>query len=84
MVNVPSVIVEQVLTYIRDAITIGVDRMKTNKEPVPVILCGGGSILIDPKQSFDGVTEVTESLSLDIFLHTSSSADRSPTAFCRM
>jgi hypothetical protein len=32
--------------------------MKTNKEPVPVLVCGGGSILIDPKQSFEGVIEV--------------------------
>jgi hypothetical protein len=32
--------------------------MKTNQEPVPVILCGGGSILIDINQSFEGVTKV--------------------------
>jgi hypothetical protein len=51
-------IVEQVLNYIRSTITRGIDRMKTNKEPVPVILCGGGSILMDLKQSFEGVTQV--------------------------
>ncbi len=56
--QLPSLIVEQVLNYIKSTITIGIDRMKTNKEQVPVILCGGGSILVDPKQSFDGVSQV--------------------------
>lgn len=32
--------------------------MKTNQEPIPVILCGGGSILIDSNQLFPGVTQV--------------------------
>jgi hypothetical protein len=32
--------------------------MKTDQEPVPVILCGGGSILIVINQTFAGVTEV--------------------------
>jgi len=30
--------------------------MKTNKEPVPLIFCGGGSIIINPTQSFTEVT----------------------------
>ena len=37
---------------------INIERMKTSFEPVPVILCGGGSILIDIEQSFPGITQV--------------------------
>ncbi len=51
-------IVEQVLDYIKQLTTRGIDRLKTNQEPVPVILCGGGSILIDTNQCFAGVTEI--------------------------
>jgi len=47
-----------VLDYIKQLTTRGIDRMKTDQEPVPVILCGGGSILIDINQTFAGVTEV--------------------------
>ena len=33
--------------------------MKTNQEPVSVILCGGGSIFVDIKESLADVTEVS-------------------------
>ena len=56
--NISSAIVEQALEFIKKTIATGVDRMKTNKEPVPVIICGGGSILIDPQQQFEGVTQI--------------------------
>ncbi len=51
-------IVEQVLDYIKQTTARGIDRLKTNQEPVPVILCGGGSILIDINQCFAGVIEI--------------------------
>jgi hypothetical protein len=57
-VKLSASIIEQVLDYIKQSITRSIDRLKTNQEPVPVVLCGGGSILIDINQSFDGVTEV--------------------------
>ncbi len=51
-------IIEKVLDYIRQLVGRGIDRMRTNQEPIPVILCGGGSILIDSNQKFPGVTQV--------------------------
>lgn len=35
-----------------------IDRMKTSDEPWPLILCGGGSIIIDREQTFPGISEV--------------------------
>ncbi|CAF3731587.1 unnamed protein product [Rotaria sordida] len=57
-VKLSSSIVEQVLDYIKQSTTRNIDRVKTNEESVPVILCGGGSILIDINQAFAGVTEI--------------------------
>ncbi|CAF3379002.1 unnamed protein product [Rotaria socialis] len=57
-VQLPSFIVDQVIDHIKNTISRGIDRMKTNEEPIPVILCGGGSILLNPKQTFDGVTQM--------------------------
>ncbi|CAF1446501.1 unnamed protein product, partial [Rotaria sordida] len=58
IVQLPSFIVEQVLDHIRNTISRGIDRIKTNQESIPVILCGGGSILVNPKEVFDGVTHM--------------------------
>ncbi|CAM4750368.1 unnamed protein product [Rotaria magnacalcarata] len=57
-VKLSSFIVEQVLDYVKELVTRNIERMKTNIEPVPVVLCGGGSILIDINQSFPGVTQM--------------------------
>ncbi|CAF1326807.1 unnamed protein product [Rotaria sp. Silwood1] len=57
-VKLSTFIVEQVLDYIKQLVTRSIERMKTNLESVPVILCGGGSILIDINQSFPGVTQM--------------------------
>ncbi|CAF1059782.1 unnamed protein product [Rotaria sordida] len=57
-VKLSSSIVEQVLDYIKQSTTRNIDRVKTNEESVPVILCGGGSILIDINQAFAGVTKI--------------------------
>lgn len=46
------------LDYIKELVSRGIDRMKTSQEPVPVILCGGGSILIDNNQVYSGVKQV--------------------------
>ncbi|CAF1021778.1 unnamed protein product [Rotaria sordida] len=58
IVQLPSFIVEQVLDHIRNTISRGIDRIKTNQESMPVILCGGGSILVNSKEVFDGVTHM--------------------------
>ncbi|CAF4549825.1 unnamed protein product [Rotaria magnacalcarata] len=57
-VKLSSFIVEQVLDYVKELVTRNIERMKTNIEPVPVVLCGGGSILIDIDQSFPDVTQM--------------------------
>ena len=36
----------------------GIDRMKTNAMPIPLILVGGGAVLIDPRRNLEGVSEV--------------------------
>jgi hypothetical protein len=58
MVTLSAEIIEKVLDYIRESVTRGIDRMKTNQGLIPVILCGGGSILIDNNQLYPGVTQV--------------------------
>lgn len=60
-----SKIIEHVLDYIQQSVARGIDRMRTNQEPVPVILCGGGSILIDCNYKFPGVTQVILIILLD-------------------
>ncbi|CAF1316545.1 unnamed protein product, partial [Adineta ricciae] len=57
-VEIPTSVIRQVLDHIKSTINRGIDRMKTNQEPVSVILCGGGSILVDIKESFTDVTEI--------------------------
>ncbi|CAF2860431.1 unnamed protein product [Rotaria sp. Silwood2] len=57
-VKLSPFIVEQTLDYVKQSMIRCIERMKTNLEPVPVILCGGGSILVDINQSFPGVTQM--------------------------
>ncbi|CAF1056964.1 unnamed protein product [Rotaria sordida] len=57
-VQLSTFIVEQVLDSVKQLVIRSIERMKTNPEPIPVILCGGGSILIDINQSFPGVTQL--------------------------
>jgi N-methylhydantoinase A/oxoprolinase/acetone carboxylase beta subunit len=48
--------VERVLDAIQTKINIAVDRMKTSAEPIPVIVVGGGSILIS--RPVEGASEM--------------------------
>ncbi|CAF0859847.1 unnamed protein product [Adineta steineri] len=57
-VKISTSIVQQVLDYIKQLVIKNVDRIKTNSEPVPIILCGGGSILIDTNQSIPDVIQI--------------------------
>lgn len=41
--------VQKVIALVHDMVEIAVDRMKTSAEPIPVIMVGGGSILIGQK-----------------------------------
>ena len=50
--------VERVRTTISEMIADGVDRMKTEATPLPLIACGGGAFLV-PKQ-LDGISEVVQ------------------------
>ena len=59
-VHLPMSIVQQVLDHVHQSVARGIDRMKTSPELIPVILCGGGSILLDVHQSFPGVSQVAD------------------------
>ena len=41
-----SGVIEAALDVIHDKIEVGIDRMKTSAEPVPLVLVGGGAILV--------------------------------------
>jgi N-methylhydantoinase A/oxoprolinase/acetone carboxylase beta subunit len=45
--EVPEATAREALTQIRDRIAESLDRMKTSRDPIPVVLVGGGSILLD-------------------------------------
>lgn len=57
-VTLPQSIIDETLHFIERTITMGVDRMKMNKESIPIVICGGGSILIDSQQTFTGVSQI--------------------------
>ena len=54
--GLPGPTVEQGVRRIHEIVAEGVDRMKTSSEPIPLILVGGGSCLID--RDIDGASEV--------------------------
>ncbi|MBF9016587.1 MULTISPECIES: hydantoinase/oxoprolinase N-terminal domain-containing protein [unclassified Oceanispirochaeta] len=47
---------QAVFDRMMETVSNGIDRMKLSKDPVPVVLVGGGSVLIGDK--IDGVTEL--------------------------
>lgn len=49
-------VVEQAVERIHQVVDEGVDRMKTSADPMPLILVGGGSVLINRK--IEGVSEI--------------------------
>jgi N-methylhydantoinase A/oxoprolinase/acetone carboxylase beta subunit len=44
--DLPAALVERALALIHETVETSVDRMKTSVEPIPVLLVGGGSVLI--------------------------------------
>jgi N-methylhydantoinase A/oxoprolinase/acetone carboxylase beta subunit len=54
--SVPEDLAREVESSIRSELERVIDRMKTNPEPVPVAVVGGGSILVPP--SLDGASRV--------------------------
>lgn len=48
--------VEQSMQRIRDIVEDGIDRMKTSADPVPLILVGGGSMLVS--RNLEGASQV--------------------------
>lgn len=53
--GIPAGVVDQGIARIHQQVTEGVDRMKTSAEPVPLVLVGGGSILI--RENIPGTSE---------------------------
>ncbi|MGS2724860.1 hydantoinase/oxoprolinase N-terminal domain-containing protein [Porticoccus sp. GXU_MW_L64] len=54
--NLPELLVSSAVDRIHQMIADGVDRMKTSSDSIPLILVGGGSILVD--QHITGTSEV--------------------------
>jgi N-methylhydantoinase A/oxoprolinase/acetone carboxylase beta subunit len=54
--DLPKALVERTLTRIRDMLEEGIDRMKTEAAPVPLIAVGGGCFVIPERLA--GVSEV--------------------------
>lgn len=54
--NLPRDLIEQALKRIHQIVAEGVDRMKTSAAPLPLVLVGGGSILV--REPIPGVSEV--------------------------
>lgn len=54
--DVPLELVDRALRRIHQIVTEGVDRMKTSAAPLPLVLVGGGSVLI--RDEIPGVSEV--------------------------
>jgi N-methylhydantoinase A/oxoprolinase/acetone carboxylase beta subunit len=44
--SLPAGLVERALALIHETVETSIDRMKTSAEPIPVLLVGGGSVLI--------------------------------------
>ncbi|CAF0977773.1 unnamed protein product, partial [Didymodactylos carnosus] len=58
-------IISKSLSHISSIIATGVDRMKTSAEPVPVIICGGGSILVHG-DSIEGASKIIRPSHFDV------------------
>ncbi|MCY4040262.1 MAG: hydantoinase/oxoprolinase family protein [Gammaproteobacteria bacterium] len=54
--HLPKHLVESGVDRMREILEEGIDRMKTSAEPMPLVLVGGGSVLIQGE--LDGVSEV--------------------------
>ncbi len=54
--DLDSALVKAALEEIQSMVEIGVDRMKTSAEPIPLILVGGGTILVSRK--VEGASEM--------------------------
>jgi N-methylhydantoinase A/oxoprolinase/acetone carboxylase beta subunit len=54
--NLSPKMIEQAVTRIHQIVDEGVDRMKTSADPMPLILVGGGSVLIN--RAIEGVSEI--------------------------
>jgi N-methylhydantoinase A/oxoprolinase/acetone carboxylase beta subunit len=56
--NLDAAFVQEALDEIQSMVEIGVDRMKTSAEPVPLILVGGGTILVS--RNVEGTSEMIQ------------------------
>ncbi|MBJ7598204.1 MAG: hydantoinase subunit beta [Candidatus Nephthysia bennettiae] len=56
--DLPAALVERALALIHETVETSVDRMKTSAEPIPVLLVGGGSVLI--ARPIAGASEVSK------------------------
>lgn len=54
--NLPTPFIKQAVEQMHKIVDDGVDRMKTSADPMPLILVGGGSVLIN--REIDGISEI--------------------------
>lgn len=64
--GINEVFVKKVFDLIKKKIEIAVDQMKTSQEPIPLILVGGGSILIPKDFCLEGVSEILKPNHFDV------------------
>eukprot|EP00755_Sulcionema_specki_P033372 Sspe_Gene.100598::Locus_75282_Transcript_1_1_Confidence_1.000_Length_2935::g.100598::m.100598 len=57
-VTIPRETVDKALRTVRDMVQQAVHDVKVSKQDVPLVVVGGGSILVDPTWKFEGVSEV--------------------------
>jgi len=56
LASIKPEVIENAISFIQDKVSVAVDRIKTKKEEIPVVLVGGGSILVPG--DIEGASEV--------------------------
>ena len=56
--SLPDEFTESAVTTIHEMISKSLDQMRFSDEKMPLILVGGGSIIVDDRKQFDGVSEI--------------------------
>lgn len=58
--------IQKVNNEIKRKLEIALDQMKTSQEPIPLILVGGGSVLIPKDFSLEGISEIHRPSNFDV------------------
>ena len=58
LTSLSSEFIEKVVYRVHEMISKSLDQMRFSNEEMPLILVGGGSIIVDEKKQFEGVSEI--------------------------